>query len=168
MGRKKGFTLIEMLIYIVFLSAASVVAVTSLFTIVRAVAEIRLAQDINDSATAVLGRTMREIRDAYGIDAIQSAFGTNPGRLVLLTKDDMGNNVARDFFVENGAIKLKEDGVDQGSLISQNVTVDNLVFTNITTANSQGVKITMQISGVRGNLSKTGSYDATAILRGEY
>jgi len=166
--RKKGFTLIEMLIYIAFLAITSIIATTSLFTIMRATTEIRLAQDVNNSASDALGRIVREIRDAHGIDVIQSDFGVNPGRLVLDTKDASGSDITVDFHLDSGALKVWQDALYQGSLTASNIQVTNLVFTNITTANSHGIKIDLELVGTRGNLTKTQTYYATTILRGEY
>lgn len=163
-----GFTLVEMLVYVAILAVIFVLAINITLAMMRAFTDIRVSRDINNAATVALERITRETRAAYDIDGAQSTFGTHPGRLTLLTKDAAGSNTSVEFFVSGSTLRIKEGGVDRGALTPQRVVVDNLVFYSLTGVRSKAVKIEMQITGTRGNVSKTRSFYVTAVLRGSY
>lgn len=164
--RQKGFSLVEMIIYIAFFAVLSLVAMQATLTIMRSFYVIRLTQTINQSATVALERMSREIRNAYDVDDVASVFGVNPGSLTLRTEDASGANTTIEFFVSNNQLRIREGGVDKGVLLAKNVTVTNLVFRDITTLHSRAVKIEMTLRNTRaGDTRDLVLYD-TIVLRG--
>lgn len=166
--KNKGFTLIEMIIYATVLGFMVSVSINSTFAMLRAFGNIRVSHDVNNSALVSLERMVSEIRIATGIDGAQSTFSANPGVLFLDTLDSGGSPATIEFYVEGGSLKVKQDGVAQGVLTSQNVVIDNLVFYSASNSNSEAVKIELQLTGTRGNISKTRKFYGTAVLRGTY
>lgn len=162
----RGFTLVEMVIYIAFFAVLSTLAVEATITVMKSFYSLRLTQSVNQSATVALERMSREVRNAYDVDTSNSTFNTNPGRLTLNTKDASGTNTTIEFYVSSNQLMLKEGGVDKGSLFSKNVTVTNLVFHLITTTNSKAIKIEMTLRDERGTLQQTVKFYDTIILRG--
>ena len=61
---------------------------------------------------------------------------------------------------------MKEGGVDKGFLVSKSTTVTNLVFRQITTANSKAIKIEMSLYDTHGVLSRDAVFYDTIVLRG--
>lgn len=164
----KGFSLIEMVIYACVLSVLTIVAVNAVFFSVRSFAEFRVSRDLNSSATSLLERMTREIRAAHGIDGVQSALGSNPGRLTLLTKDSVGDDIIVEFYAENGAFKIKEGGVAMGALTSNGTALTNFVVRSFSNSNSTAIKAEIGLSATRAGVSKSGNYYTTIILRGGY
>ena len=159
----KGFSLIEMVVYVSILAIVFVVVINTLLIISRSYSSIKVSLDINNSATVSVERIIGEIRKANSVNLIQSTFDSNPGRLVLNTTDDAGALLIVDFYLENNTLKLKEGGLFSGDLTSD-VDVTNLVFRRITNETSEAVKIEMELSN--GNKNKV--FYNTAVLRGSY
>lgn len=166
---RRGFTMVEMIIYIALFSVISILAVNATIVVMRAFYTLRITQSISQSATAGLERMTREIRNAYDIDTVNSTLGTSPGRLTLKTKDDAGALTTVEFYVTANQVGMKVGGVDKGPLFTRTVTATNLIFRSISTANSKAIKIEMTLRDSRDaqlGATKTVTYYDTIVLRG--
>lgn len=157
-----------MVIYVGVVAIISVLAMQSLFVMIRAFTNIRVMQDLNKSATTAIERMAFEIRSAYDVDTGNSTLGSSPGVLALLTKDSSGSNTTAGFSVVSDTLRVSEAGSDAGALTAPNITVDSLIFNAITTTNSEAVRIQIQLSATRGNTTETKTFYDTIILRGSY
>ena len=166
--QKRGFTLTEMVLYIFFVSVFSILALQGVLFGTKIFSDFRLTRNINNSAEVILERIVREVRQAYDVNQVESSFGTHPGKLTLKTIDPSDVDTTIEFYVDSGTVKVKEGGVDQGFLGSQDVGVDILVFNFITNANTEAVKTRLQLSAQRGSSQKIKTFYATTILRGSY
>lgn len=164
--KQSGFTLVEMIIYIAFFALLSTLAVEATLVVMKSFYTLRLTQSVNQSATVALERLSREIRNAYDIDVTQSTFGTNPGRLMLNTKDASGANTTMEFYVAGGQLGLREGGVDKGALVTKSVILTNLVFRSIATPNSKAIKIEATLQDSRSVMTQTVKFYDTIVLRG--
>ena len=165
---KKGFSVLEMVVYVVILSIIFVIVVNTLLVIVRSYSFVKVSIDINSSATISMERMVQEIRRSLSIDDTLTILDSNPGRLVLNSTDSMGTPTTFDFYLDSGSLKLDQGGVLTGSLTKDNATVSNLIFRKITTGESEAIKIEMQIDASSGNTSKSEAFQNTAVLRGSY
>ena len=159
----KGFSLIEMIVYVSILSVVFVIVVNTLLIVSRSYSSIKVSLDINNSATVSMERMIREIRKARSIDLIQSTLNSHPGRLVLNTIDEEGLPLVVDFYLGNDTLKLKEGGVFSGDL-TDGVNVTNLVFRRISNGTSEAIKIEMELS----NEDKNKVFYNTIVLTGSY
>ncbi|MDO8620449.1 MAG: prepilin-type N-terminal cleavage/methylation domain-containing protein [bacterium] len=165
---KRGFSLVEMIFYVIILSFALVAVMQTLIVVTRSYGVLRSEQRIEQEAAFSLERITREIRDASGIDDAGSIFGTHPGKLLLNSTDALGVARTVEFSVDTGKISLKENGVVTGLLTSGKATVTNLVFRKITTTRSKGVKVEMTLSAGTGVAARTENFFTTALLRDSY
>lgn len=168
-SKKSGFTMVEMIIYVAFFAVLSVLTTNATIMVMKSFYSLRISQSISQSATTALERMSREIRNAYAVDTANSTLTTSPGRLTLLTKDDLGALTTVEFYMSNSQLNMKVGGVDQGALVSKTVTVTNLVYRTISTSNSQSVKIEMTLRDSRDaslGTTKTVKYYDTIVLRG--
>lgn len=163
-----GFTLIEMIMYIAILAIVSVLVINVLFVMIRAFTDIRVARDINNVAVVALDRIVREIRTANSVDVANSIFSSTPGKLVLNTKDSLGNNTSLDFFVDGGIIKVIGTGTGSSPLHTPSVVVNSLIYNLISGSNSSAIRIELVLVGKRGNVEKTSKFYSTVVLRGSY
>ncbi|OHA79283.1 MAG: hypothetical protein A2747_02470 [Candidatus Yonathbacteria bacterium RIFCSPHIGHO2_01_FULL_44_41] len=168
LSRRRGFTLIEMVVYTAILGIIAVLAINSTLAMTRAFTSLRVSRDINSSATALFERLTRDIRGAYGVDLAQSDLGSNPGRLTLNTKDGGGSNTTIEFYVDNGLIKIREGGVAQGTITTTSTTATNFVVRQLSNINTQAVKIEVTLSATRGDITRTRNFYTTVVLRGTY
>ena len=167
-SQKKGFTLIEMIIYVFFVGTFSVLALNGVFQATEVFADFRITRNLNSTAEVILDRVTREVRQAYDVDQVESSFGTHPGKLTLKTTDSSDVDTTVEFYMDGDNVKIKEGGVDHGLLGSSDVAVDIFVFDFISNVNSKAVKTRVQLTAQRGSLQKTKTFYATTILRGSY
>ena len=168
MNRDRYTWIVEMVIYVSFLAVLSGMVVSAIITSMSAFVEFRLTRDINNSATVIMERFVRDVRIAYDVDQTESTLSSHPGRLTLDTTDEFGNATTTEFYVDSGRIAVKEGGVFAGYLSSQNITVDILVFEVVSNLNTMAVTVRLQLSAMRGNIQKTETFYSTTILRGSY
>jgi len=153
---KKGFTLIETIIYTAIIAVIFILVVNSLSIVIKAFNQGRVAIKINNSAEVAMERMTREIRFAYDIDG-----SSDLSHLVL--------NTDVEFYLDSGKIMIIDRGTNAVALTSDDLTVTNLIFRQINSSSvSKAVKIEMAIQGSSGNYQKTENFYNTAILRGSY
>lgn len=164
---KKGFSLIEMIMYISIMSFVFVIIVNFLVVYGIGYNSFKASSRINASAITSLERITREIKSASSVDTGLSVLGSNPGKLVLNTTDG-GSPIQIEFYVSGSAVMVKKNNVVIGELTKNNVTVDNLVFDLSTVGNSELVKVEIDISTPLGTTTKTASFLGSSVLRGSY
>lgn len=165
---KRGYTLVEAIIYLAILAGLAVIFIHLLFSLVQAYGDFRLTRDLVSSASLGLERLTREIRLAGALDP-STVLGVHPGRLVLQTTDQNGLPTTVDFFLSGaGALMIKQGSGPAASTTAALVRVDNLVFRQINNLKSQAVKVEMTLSASRGQLTRAEKFYTTAVLRGSY
>ena len=164
----RGFSLVEMLFYIALLSLSLLVVMQTLVVVTRSYRVFKVAQHIEQEASAAVERMVREIRDANGVDDVGSTLGSHPGKLLLASTNASGAPRAVEFSLSGSQLSLKENGVVTGLLTSVKTTISTLIFRKITTTRSKGIKIEMILQAGSGVASTTEKFYATAVLRDSY
>lgn len=164
----QGYTLPEVLVYIVLFVIMSTLVVSMLLTMSKSFSEIRANRDLSRSGTSVMERIEREIQNAESIDTGNSTLGTSPGVLMLNGHDSGGVARTVRFVIASGALRVYENDVDQGVISADPTTVTSLIFQSITTAKGTGVKVSLTLSDARGTQTRSESFYTTAALRGSY
>lgn len=165
MSRTKGFSLIEMLIYISILVLMLAVIMNIVISVVRSGRIIGALRSIEDSAITSAERLTRELRQAESINTGLSILDSNPGRLVLEGKDDLGAPRTVEFYLSGGRLFYKENGIDIGALSQSDAQISNLVFRRFSGPNSEGIKIEVTIESGVGAYHRLGNYYFSALLR---
>jgi type II secretory pathway pseudopilin PulG len=162
--RRKGFSLVETVVYIGMVIVILVALVNMLLSMSRAYGYLKYSRHLQSSATASVDRMARDIRNSVSIDVVQSTLDSNPGILTLNTTTEAGAAQTFQYYISSGVIHVKQDGVDLGPLTLPDVTVNSLIFRKIETGISQAVKIEMTLTAG----TRTANFYDTAILRGSY
>ena len=165
---RKGFTLIEVLLYVGLFTMLSVMSMGALFQTIKAFNDLRISRDINDSSVKIMERLTRDIKSATSVDIANSTFGSSPGRLTLSTVNASGTAMTVEYFVTGSSLHIKENGVDVGSLMSSKTLLDALVFYYINTGATVGIKTELHLSSSRGVVTDIDHFYDTCILRGTY
>jgi prepilin-type N-terminal cleavage/methylation domain-containing protein len=163
---KRGFSLMEMLIYIAILVLIMVVVINILFNIISSQKKFKTAKNVENSAAYTLERINREIRDAQSIDTLGSVFGSNPGSLKLIGTDVNGNSKTVEFFVSSSTVHIKENGIDLGRLSQTEGRVTNLIFNRITNTHSDSVRTRLTVESGTSTNYRSENFYSTTILRG--
>jgi hypothetical protein len=140
----------------------------SLFASIKSFNELRISRDINDSSVTIMERLTRDIKSATTIDLANSTFGATPGRLTLNTRNASGTALTVEYYVATSTLRIKENGVDVGSLMSAKTRVDGLVFYQIDLGNTIGIKTELHLTSSHGSASEADHFYNTSILRGSY
>jgi len=167
--RNRGYTLLEVVVYVGVLSVAVLAIFSILFSITRAFVEARIYNEVEISGTAAMERITREIRTAISVDDGNSVFDSHPGLLQLNTTDEAGTEKTIQFYFDdaNDAINLDDDGTDKGPLTGSGVEITNLVFRKWVNTKSTLVKIEMTVRSKKKPTFSAKFYDSV-VLRGGY
>ncbi len=154
---RRGFSTIELLVYLAIVATALTLIVGTALGLSRAYGGAANLARIERDAVAILERITRETRAGASVDGA--------GSELVLNMDDGGT---REFFVSDGALHMKENGVDQGALTGSTIAVSSFVVRPITTGRSEAVKIELALQSGSGTASTTKRFYATTILRNSY
>lgn len=164
----RGFSLLEMVIYVAILAVIAAVVVGSLLPLARSYREVVMALSINNAASAALERMVRDIRAASAI-APGSVFNTSPGVLVLTSTDGGGNPTTITFDVSGSAVRITEGAGTPYALTGSAATISSLTFisqANATTSTTIGIDMT--VSATVGQATRTSRFVSSATLRNSY
>lgn len=161
---KKGFSLVEMVIYIAILVMMLAIIIQVLLSIMGSNRIVRAVRNIETSAVTALSRMGREVRRAESIDLVSSTLGTHPGVLSLDGESD-GVAYSVDFYLADGRLRLKENEVDVGALTQASSTVTNLVFSRFSATDTEGVKIQMTIESGTSTAYRIETFYSSILLR---
>lgn len=158
----------ELLVYLAIFATALVLIVGTALGLSRAYGGVANLSRIERDSTAALERLTREARGAKRVDTGASVLGVNPSKLVLNTTDDAGATRTVEFSVFDSALRIKENGVDEGALTGSKVAVSSFVAKRIATGRSEAVKIELSLQSGAGTASTIKKFYATTILRNSY
>lgn len=165
---KKGISLIETLVYVTILTLVSVLIVSALSSLGKSYRSMRQAESIERTAQIVLERVGREVRGASSIDTAASVFNNDNGSLTINTEDDDGSPTTIRFYLSDDSVWIEEGGIEEGPLSPSDVTITSLIFYRISTAESEAVKVEMEVSSGEGAGVRVKKFYSTITLRGSY
>ncbi len=167
MLRTKGFTLLELLIYIGGLLAIGTVMVMIIIQFYGLYKEIISIPRADRVGLSLVDQITKEIRSADQIDALNSQFSTTTG---VFDFDSVvsGVTTSKKFFVQNGIVKYQEGSNDAVSLSPKDLYVSNFNFTLVSTSVSEAVRFNLELQFKTRNATETKAYTGFAILRESY
>jgi hypothetical protein len=122
-----------------------------------------------EAGLSSMDRISREIRQANSIDIGSSYLGSNPGVLQLNTKDSSGTSTTVKISKEGNILNLYQpSNTLVASLLDNDISITNLVFTRIDTVAGEAVKIEMTLLDTKSKNMRTENFYNTIILRGSY
>lgn len=166
--RQKGFSAVEMVIYISLVSLCLLLVVNLVIAMSSSYRTLSLSRIVADSASFSMERITREIRLAYDIDVAQSVFDASPGRIRLQSTDTNGYAQTVMFALEDGRINVYEDDLLLGALTSNRASTTALVFTRFATTTSTGVMVEMNIQASKGGDSRSAEFRTFIQMRNSY
>lgn len=152
---KKGFTLVEMLMYVAIMVIVGSVMVVFIPQVTRKNAYIQAKGDVLDNMTSAMEIMAREIKNSSSVYASTTVFAVSPGQLSLethyntITTED---TTFVDFYVDNNRLYVKREEQAAELLVSDKIKITSLIFTNLNAGgNYPVIRITL-----------TASYDSTS------
>lgn len=156
----RGFSLVEMLIYVSLLVVILAVVINVVFSFTRPYEQLRALRAAEHTGLSSMERMMRDIHNAASVDLAQSNFNVATGTLTVVNASSTTK-----FYLSDGQLRVDVDGSYVGPLSVSNGKVSSLVFRFSSTTESQAIKIDMTVDGVQGNATKTKKFHSTAILK---
>ena len=164
----RGFSLLEVLIYVSSLVLILAIVSNTFLLMSKSYLDIKVSQDINNSAVNIIERMSREIRWSNEVDSVNSVFNSNLGILVLNTIDDFGVSVEKKFYIENGILKIKEGFEEPKVLNTENVKVNKMFLVLADSGISKIIKIEIEIEGTVKNNTKIKTFYNSVVMREGY
>jgi Tfp pilus assembly protein PilE len=159
----KGFSLVEVLIYLAVTVLISLAAVQTYLSLDIVLVRNATERAVNHSAMVALERLGHEIRSAVSVNTTQSTFGTSPGELTLLYGTTTAN-----FAVVGTALVLTVNGTEVGPLTSDSVIVENFTVNRYVGTTTDLIRVGLTLSGNSKAASTTRTYYTSAVMRGTY
>ena len=167
----RAFTLIELLIYGLFLVIISVVAVSFFIQVVNVTETSRRSRESLENARRALDVISQEVRHAKSVYDPTSTLDTNPGQLSLETTRDLPPDEETtyvDFYVDDDRLYVKREGQDEQLITSEKGKVNELTFSLLADASEKPavqVLVTVEyVDPIRGP-SNAVTLVSTATLR---
>lgn len=151
--------------YIILLVIFATVTVSLLLSISRSYISFRLTRDLSSSASLSLERISREIRASQGMNPFPP-----PNHLLLDIKDEAGDPTTVDFYLSGGRLMLSEGGGTAIPLTTPAVSVTKFTFLRDDTMEriTTPIKIELDLTASRGNLSRSEKFYSTVVPRNQY
>lgn len=143
---KKGFTLIETLIYISILGMVLVSFVTYTYSISNNREKTYVVQEVHANSRMALEIIRSKIHLASAVNTASSTFGVDPGFLSLSMNNIAKNPTVIGLSQDDGILLIKEGSSATTSITSDETQISNLVFTDLTgSGNKKNIKINMTV-----------------------
>ncbi len=160
--RARGFTLVEMLIYMAILLIVSTASVLFIISLDRLVTQYRIETALYRSGSSVLEQVLVGIRQADSLDVLNSVFENNSSGALALTNGASST----EFVLESGQLNLILDGEEYGSLTSDEVTVTDFTVFHHSTAIGDLVRVRLGLSVTISGVNKDITLYAGGVIRG--
>ncbi len=133
---KKGFTLIEFLIYIILISLFMTGMLSFSWNVIYGKEKAYQNQIVDQNARSAMARIAYEIRRAKNIQSL------SPNQLVL----DNGSSSTTTIDLSSGTVRISTGGGGPYNLTSNQVDVTSFNFTNLTTGNNNSKNIQVSLT----------------------
>ena len=142
-SKNKGFTLVEVLIYIACLVLIMSAIVEISISVNKVYSHIHSINTLENSAINVLHQLSKDIHNANQVQSIS----TSPAHFIFTSEDGNGNMTTQEYYVENGIIYVKKNNTQVVALNDSLASVSNFeaypVFAGSSTALTS--KISLQV-----------------------
>ncbi|MFC1802140.1 prepilin-type N-terminal cleavage/methylation domain-containing protein [Patescibacteria group bacterium] len=165
-NNKKGFTLIEFLLYISIISVVLLIAGGIALNILLAKAKLGAIDEVNQNTRVIVEKVLSSIRNAEVVNS--PLQGATSSSLSLQMANSYQNPTV--FDLSGSSVRVSEGGGPAVNLNSDSVFVSDLFFTNTSYTDTPGT-ITFQITSKYYNPNSQNEYNfektfyATANIR---
>lgn len=165
----KGFTLIELILYVALISIFISGAVLFAWDIIFGRVKSQVQQEVNQNLRLASQRIVYEVRNASDINSV----GAND---ICLASGDSSRNPTK-FYISSGRLRIGWGGgsadcinlTNDEPLTSNQVTVSVLTFTDLSTVDEEskniGFVITVESTGDKQEWEKSQTYSTSVELR---
>lgn len=156
------------MLYIAITLIAGVVVIQGIVSFARVLAQFKLTEDLNYTASTVLDTMVRDVRNAIAINSDASTFDDPSSVLVLtfLASDD--TEYDRTYYLNSGVVYVQEGAGAPSALSRDSVSVDTFTVAHLENTMSEAAHISLELSATRGSITKQQSLRTAANVRNLY
>lgn len=154
MNNSKGFTLVEILLYISILTILIAATMSFIFLVMFNNAKYKATIEVNDQADIVLSKITQSIREASDITIPE--YRNESTELIILSHDTSINPIH--YFVESGTLYLQQGTNQQTALTNSKIEVIEFRLEDKTRGN-QNRSITISLTIKHRNPDNLGSFN---------
>lgn len=163
----RGFTLIETIVYIAIFVTVSIASVSLLFSLQELTTQYRVKQALLVSGSAVLERTLLEVREAWSVVESESILAsTTAAVLTLEIAAVSGTTTAQIEWVGDVVQLVLPTGTQQ--LQRDDVRVDAVTFSAYEANGVEFVRVQLTVSATQRGYTESLTLQGGAIIRGSY
>ena len=170
-----GFTLVEMLVYLVLTVLIATLLVQALVVVFQSNRNSFVYSNLRNSAYTAMESMGQQIRASNSIDYTHSTLYPSTPDVLQLNQTDVNGNpeVAKFATSSSGTLNFYYGSTTASLVLVGPITiigtsVTQLIFTPINTGTSTAVRIQMTLSGTTAGVTRTAIFYSTAVLRGSY
>ena len=144
MNNHRGFTLIELIIYLGVLTIIVIVVSSFLLWMVRSTTKAKVVRDTASNARRAMNIMAQEIREA---DSLYTPTSSSTQLSLQTSRNTPAGETTTyiDFFLCGNSLCLKRESANPVSLTSGNVLVTQLEFVEVTTSSVPSIQISLRI-----------------------
>lgn len=173
---QRGFTLVEMVIYVALLGIVMSAAVLFVFNLMNTYTRYRVEREVATNVRLAMDYVIRETKTANRIYTPTSRFDSHPGQLSLESSASLPvdeTSTFLDFYVDNGKLYMKRESQSPFPITSDRVAVNNLVFRYTSpTSTAQIVQVDLTVDfrapSNKSQYQYSASLTSSASIRGQY
>ena len=163
-GKKGGFSLVEVLVYMAVLTVVLSILISSLSLVAEFQERVVAGKAVDRSASIALDRVIREVRSSDSVDMAGSVFDVPEGVLVL-QRDGAGTTT---FSVsEYGELYVNKNGTES-RLTHRRAEVLTFMVTEIESGINDALRVELLIRSPYSDGYIEQRFYSTVILRGTY
>lgn len=171
-ARSRGFSLMEVVVYVAILGTISVFIVQSLAAISDVYARATNEREALSNARLVLEAVAKAAAQSREVYAPTSRFGIDAGQLSLVSAaaTSSGHETGYvDFWVDRGVAMTRSEGQAPAALSASSVGISVFRFEHIQQAlGREAVRITVRADSAAGKFPASVTLQTSASLRGNY
>lgn len=168
----RGFTAIELLVYVALLVIISVFLIQSLLTLVFVYRRLQGERDVVANMRVAMETISREIQAARSIYTPATVFDANTHQLSLETPLNPLTNETHsfvDFYLDNERLYVKREGASAIPLTSESARVTQFNAARVLAGSRESVQVMLEVrSRAVGALETSSLVQASYSLRGNY
>ena len=147
--KQKGFSLIEIVIYLSLLIIVSVLVIQSLLSLFKNYNVVRANQELESTAVNIIDKINRDVKDSQGVLIEQSLFLIPQG---VLTLNNSSTSTTK-FSYENNRIKYYKNDNFIANLSNKSINVNNFKVYLIQSTSTKAVRVYLGLD-VKPHLSQ--------------
>ena len=159
-SKNKGFTLVEVLIYIACLVLIMSAIVEISISVNKVYSHIHSINILEDSAINVLHQLSKDTHNANQIQSIS----TSPAHFIFTSEDGKGNTVTQEYYVENGIIYVKKNNTQITTLTDSSIAVSSFEAYPVSAGSSTAITSKISFRVFDNDATTTEDFWITGIL----